>query len=453
MLGTACFLEKNMVKPLNVIEMLVLILNCNLIPLWTETELHFGLKLTATIILILLYIVIIFRKGRANTSDKRLVRLNRSCSLILSGGVTATAQLIILIYYIFGTDMGAAEWIFTFLFMIVSVGIVLFSGVLRAVFSSKQIKITDHIAMLFMWWVPLTNIILLRKFYKTAKREYIVESDRLELENARAENEVCKTKYPVLMVHGIFFRDWQKFNYWGRVPAALIRNGATIYYGNQQSAQSIEGSAKELCSTIEKVIAETGAEKVNIIAHSKGGLDSRYAISCLGMDKYTATLTTINTPHKGCDMVDYLLSKIPQGAVEFLENKYNKLFTVLGDTKPDFLSGVKDLSAEKAKTYDEIMPDSENVSYRSSMSVMQSSRSAGMPLNVGYSLIKKLNGASDGLVWEESAKHGEFELIKNSKIRGISHGDVIDLFRENIDGYDVREYYVGILKRLKDEGY
>ena len=58
-----------------------------------------------------------------------------------------------------------------------------------------------------------------------------------------------------------------------------------------------------------QVLAETGAEKVNIIAHSKGGLDSRYAISCLGMDKYVATLTTINTPHYGCDMVDYLLPR------------------------------------------------------------------------------------------------------------------------------------------------
>lgn len=40
---------------------------------------------------------------------------------------------------------------------------------------------------------------------------------------------------------------------------------------------------------------ETGCEKVNIIAHSKGGLDSRYAISRLGMDQYTASLTTINS--------------------------------------------------------------------------------------------------------------------------------------------------------------
>ena len=68
-------------------------------------------------------------------------------------------------------------------------------------------------------------------------------------------------------------------------------------------------------------------------------------------------------------------------------------------------------------------------------------------------LIKKLNGANDGLVWEGSAAHGKFTLVKSPHKRGISHGDVIDLFRENIEGYDVREFYADIVKQLKNEGY
>ena len=57
---------------------------------------------------------------------------------------------------------------------------------------------------------------------------------------------------------------------------------------------------EDIKKKILEVIEKTGCEKVNIIAHSKGGLDSRYAISILGMDKYTASLTTISTPHRGC---------------------------------------------------------------------------------------------------------------------------------------------------------
>ena len=43
----------------------------------------------------------------------------------------------------------------------------------------------------------------------------------------------CKTKYPILMVHGMGFRDRKYFNYWGRIPKILKENGADIYYGHQ----------------------------------------------------------------------------------------------------------------------------------------------------------------------------------------------------------------------------
>jgi triacylglycerol lipase len=36
------------------------------------------------------------------------------------------------------------------------------------------------------------------------------------------------------------------------------------------------------------VLSQTGAQKVNIIAHSKGGLDCRYAIANLGLEDKVA---------------------------------------------------------------------------------------------------------------------------------------------------------------------
>jgi triacylglycerol lipase len=35
---------------------------------------------------------------------------------------------------------------------------------------------------------------------------------------------------------------------------------------------------------------------------------------------------------------------------------------------------------------------------------------------------------------------------------GISHADIIDLSRENIDGFDAREFYVKIVNALKKRG-
>lgn len=366
---------------------------------------------------------------------------------------SAILTVVLAVILCISSAFSLAEKITFIALAVVITGAFLGAGILKILLSARQLKLKNTMLLLILWWCPVVNIFLLRSFYRTAISEYYTELAREELDNARAESLICRTRYPIVLVHGIFFRDWQLVNYWGRIPAGLIKNGAEIYYGNQQSAKSVADSAAELKETVLNVIAETGAEKVNIIAHSKGGLDSRYAISRLGLDKYVATLTTVNTPHEGCDMVDYLLKKLPDGVKSFIEKRYNSAFSKLGDASPDFMAGVKDLSAERAKSYNAEMPDSPDVSYRSIMSVMNSPHSAGFPLNIGFRLIKKLNGANDGLVYEDSAVHGEHTLIIPEGRRGISHGDIIDLMRENIDGFDVREFYVGLVSRLREEGY
>ena len=417
-----------------------------------ELSISAALKIIFIIVIVFAYLFTLFKRGK-DAPSPRLRRIQRGADLILTGGWAAVISVIALIVWMVRSEAAVGFKIGGAVIAIAVIGFMVFIGVAKIVSGAKQVKIRDYVLLLMFWWCPVVNIFLVRKYYQTARREYIIEADRIELDNARAENEVCSTKYPIILVHGIFFRDWQLVNYWGRIPATLIKNGAKVYYGKQQSSLAVADSAAELKKTILDVIKESGAEKVNIIAHSKGGLDSRYAISCLGMDKYVATLTTMNTPHEGCDMVDYLLEKVPDGLKSFLENKYNTIFHKLGDTAPDFMAGVNDLSAINRKEQNKKMPDSPNVSYRSYMTVMRESDSAGFPLNIGYLLIKKLNGANDGLVWEESAKHGDFTLIKPKHKRGISHGDIVDLMRENIEDFDVREFYVDIVRKLKEQGY
>jgi len=425
----------------------------NLVPLWNFTSFPFCLKLIATVILSVNFLLLPFRPLKHKSGNKRLDTLKKGSSLLKITGILSFAESIFIVLFILLSSAETPVKIFSVLMPVVTAVLMLFISMTMILACSRQSKLKDYTKLFLLWWLPFGNIFIFRKFYKNSVKEYVFESEKAELENSRKESEICSTKYPVLMVHGIFFRDWQLFGYWGRIPASLEKNGARVFYANQQSAQSIENSAEEIKESILKIVRETGAEKVNIIAHSKGGLDSRYAVSRLGMDKYVATLTTVNTPHKGCDMVDFLLAKLPEKTVNSIEKRYNSIFSALGDKSPDFISGVKDLSAEKAKSYDEKMPDSPDVSYRSFMSVMKKACSAGFPLNIGYMLIKRLNGANDGLVWERSAEHGQYKLIDAPDVRGISHGDVIDLFRENIDGYDVREFYVRIVSELKNQGY
>ena len=106
-----------------------------------------------------------------------------------------------------------------------------------------------------------------------------------------------------------FFSGLAIFQLLGTDSGRTDSKRSNYFYGKQQSAQSISVSAKELAAQIQSVIAETGAEKVNVIAHSKGGLDCRCAMQEYGAAKYVASLTTINTPHHGCAFVDDLLQK------------------------------------------------------------------------------------------------------------------------------------------------
>ncbi|SDA27789.1 triacylglycerol lipase [Ruminococcus sp. YE71] len=335
------------------------------------------------------------------------------------------------------------------------IALMTFIGLVKIAVSARQHKASLYILLFCTWFLPVVNCFVLWKFYRHAKSEYHFEQAKLDLDDMRAENQVCLTKYPIIMVHGIFFRDWQMFNYWGRIPKALAKNGARVSYASQQSANAIEVSAREIAAHIENTIKLTGAEKVNIIAHSKGGLDTRYAISKLGMDKYVATLTTINTPHRGCAWVDKVLAKAPKGLADFLDNKYNKLFTKLGDTSPSFLTGVGELTEAACTEFNKNVPDMPGVRYKSVMSRMVSPLSAGFPLNIGYFCSKPYSQrGNDGLVTMESALYWEdSEVIPDTKKRGISHGDMIDLMRENIDGFDVREYYVQLVKDMKEQGY
>lgn len=435
------------------LELLLLLVFCNIIPLWTELEFPTAAKIIGTVVFSVCYLVMLIRWEKIGVKSFNLSSLKRGTSLLWLSGMSVIPEIIIIVLYFVKSDSGVLPKIFSIVMPVLALWTIFLDGFIRTCAGAKQIKLADYILLLIFWWVPIINILLIMRFYKKGRREFVFELSKAELENARAESEICKTKYPIVMVHGIFFRDWQYMNYWGRVPATLIRNGATVFYGDQQSAKSIPESARELKVRIEQILAQTGAEKVNIIAHSKGGLDSRYAISALGLGGRVATLTTINTPHGGSDMAEYLMNKIPDTIVNWVAKRYNSVFRKLGDKDPDFIAGVGDLRTSRVKELEPYMQDCTEVSYRSCMSIMKSVFSAGFPLNAGYLLVKKLNGRNDGLVWEGAARHGTFRLVTASGIRGISHGDTIDLFRENIEGYDIREFYANLVAELKQQGY
>ena len=398
-------------------------------------------------------------------NDKRLPKklnsLIRGHQILLATCVCVAAEVLLTVFLIIGRA-GAIELFTQISFFALVLNIVLsfvlmtalyVNGLVRTFVASGQLTLTLRIFLICLWWIPLANIVPIILTCRTVGEEIRFLREKHLLNAERKNLEICKTKYPLLLLHGIFFRDWKVFNYWGRIPNELTENGAAIYYGNLSSSLSVEGSAEELRQRILEIVAETQCEKVNIIAHSKGGLDARYAISCLGMDSYVASLTTVNTPHYGSSLASKLIEKTPQKLVFFIGKQYQTIFTGLGDKQVDFFSGITDLTPEKCAELNQKTVDREGVLYQSIGSMMAAPSSATFPLSLGYRIIHGMDGDNDGLVCTDSMKWGHFlGLWKPKGIRGISHADVIDLTRKNIDGFDVCEQYVQMIKDLKEKG-
>ena len=328
-------------------------------------------------------------------------------------------------------------------------------GIILVYTSSLQLGFKKRVIGAICGWIPFINLFMLVGIIRTCRAEVAAERSLALRDRERAGQQVCKTKYPLLLVHGVFFRDFDHFNYWGRIPAELKKNGATIYYGEHNSAAAVNDSALELEKRIKEIVQQTGCGKVNIIAHSKGGLDSRTAIATTSARQYVASLTTINTPHRGCEFADYLLGEIPQKQQEMIAKQYNTVAAKLGDKNPDFLAAVYDLTSEKCRERNEIIHDDPDIYYQSVGSVMNEASSGQFPLNFTYRLVKYFDGENDGLVGIDSFNWGSsLQMVRlEKKGRGISHGDMIDLNRENLKGLDIREFYVQLVSDLRERGF
>lgn len=345
-------------------------------------------------------------------------------------------------------------WLLHILLLILLLGIVFWNGMIRVYVLSAQLGVKWRVAGAVCGWIPIANLFMLGRIIHVVSEEIRTEDEKIRLNEKRKTERICETKYPLLLVHGVFFRDFRYLNYWGRIPKELEENGAVVFYGNHQSAASVEEAGKEIAARIKQIVEKHHCEKVNIIAHSKGGLDCRYALSELGISEYVASVTTINTPHRGCEFADYLLAKMGLGEKEALAAVYNTALHKLGDDNPDFLAAVNDLTASACREFNEKIKDAEGVFYQSVGSKLNIAAGGRFPLNLTHKFVKSFDGANDGLVGEKSFPWGEYKgLITVKGRRGVSHGDMIDLNRENIKSFDVREYYVQLVHELKERGF
>ncbi len=370
---------------------------------------------------------------------------------LISSLIQIPLCIFLVLYYREGqkiSGIAIADTITTFSFLI----LFQINGAIRILATSRRLGLIKRILFIFFAWVPPVNIFLGVMFCKTVKKEYLHDYAQIELQNTRVSSQVCKTRYPVLLLHGFGFRDRKYLNYWGRIPKALLENGVTLHYGKQQANGTIEVNGVEIKEELQKILEETGCGKVNIIAHSKGGIDARYMISSLGMASNVATLTTISTPHHGSELFN-VVEKMPEKKFRKLCNHMDAAFRKMGDTKPDTYVAARQLSPEYMKKFNGINIDSKDVYYQSYSAAMKKPSSSPL-LSVPNIIMKQFVNDNDGLVSTESAQWGKYKgCFKSSTHRGISHADQIDLFHQDYEGFNISEEFVRIVSELKDLGY
>lgn len=377
------------------------------------------------------------------------------CLSVFAFALAPTAVLQV-VYILKTIPQGYYKPIISAVVAFLTLAVLFWNGMITVYLFSTQLGITHRLRGLLFGFVPVLNFLYMLKIIRVVAEETAFEKKKLQINQNRAEDKICATKYPILLVHGVCFRDVPLVDYWGRIPSELERNGAKCYHGNHDSAAAVKDSAKEIASRIKYITDDLGFGKVNIIAHSKGGLDCRYAVAKCGVADRVASLITVNTPHRGCKYADYLLTKISEGVQTKVASIYNKAMKKLGDADPDFLSAMNCLTESECCLLDKELSEEEKVFGMIRISIgshLNSAKDAKFPLRFTHDFVKRFVGANDGLVSVDSFSWGDrFIMLENTGKRGLSHADVIDLNCENIPGFDVREFYVKLASDLKNRG-
>lgn len=254
-----------------------------------------------------------------------------------------------------------------------------------------------------------------------------------------------KSKYPIILVHGIVIKDFKFFRAFGRIEKMLRAEGFDVYTAATDGFGAIETNAQQLKDYVDKIMSTRNVDKINLIAHSKGGLDSRYMIEHLD-GSCVASLTTLCTPHKGSPVASRIL-RLPKWLARFVAFWINLWYKILGDKHPDALKTCEQLQVTQqsaAETPDGIYCQS----YSTTLKRSRDDFVMGIPLWF-YRHLDAVS--SDGLVSAESAKYGEYkgDCIDES----ISHSQIIDFMPSKRKRERIHAFYLQLCNDLVERGF
>lgn len=280
----------------------------------------------------------------------------------------------------------------------------------------------------------------------------------VSLAYAGGSSPTCNTKGVIILAHGMGFSDGiLGIHYWYGIPTELKNEGAQVYVTAVNCMDSTVNKATSFKKQVLQILAVTGKSKVNILAHSHGGLYSRYAITNLGLSSKVSSLTTLCTPHRGSAVADVIIGVSGDVGGWLIGSTLDWVYGfLLGDKSPQSYKNAIDVSRPYCNNI--FNPNTPNVSgvYYQSWATKIFTVTADLVLEPSWLLLNFHEGANDGLVSVTSAKWGTFKGTYTGSwynVGGVSHINAINHFFGITPGADIPAWYVSIVSELKGKGY
>ncbi len=256
------------------------------------------------------------------------------------------------------------------------------------------------------------------------------------------------TRFPIVMVHGwTGFENIGPLTYYFNVRDDLEQLGYPIAIPILDPYNAVEVRGEQLTDFVAQTLSGQRARKVNLIGHSQGGIDSRYAAAEAGggLGDRVGAVITIGTPHQGTPFTDIALGLIPGpseqvmvfllnflGAAQNQQSDVEASFYTLSET---FMQGEFNL----------VYVDDPRVKYWSwtgdtCIGGLGCADTLDPLMLFSYQTIYAVAGANDGLVPNASAQWGEFlglipadHIDQIGQIGGVTGPsyDHIQFFRDN----------------------
>ncbi|MGB3543410.1 esterase/lipase family protein [Rubrivirga sp.] len=258
------------------------------------------------------------------------------------------------------------------------------------------------------------------------------------------------TRYPVVFMHGLgALANLMQGGVLHAEAMHLRGRGVQAYAPHVNPYDSVTVRAATWAERLEVVFEETGAEMVNLVGFSSGGLDARLLAREAEWTARIASLVTVSTPHRGSDLASYVLDRPERlrswamGIMEFVGR------AAYEEALPHPDDALEELTPDAVTARfppDELIPDAWCASYDSAAG-KDTEVPIYAPLIVPNRILYGLAGVNDGIVPTSSMVWGEHLGTLEA-----DHAKQIGLRLAPTTGYDSYAFFEAHAERLRDRG-